>query len=553
MQFLLALFLLLSPASANYSSFYASRTQATRKNKNISPASDTSSMTMDIPLSPTSQSSVSVRYWVNSSMLAPNSPVMLTMGGEGTANGVRCNEDMERHRAICVQVEHRFYGESLPPEGASDTQYFEGLNVDAGLLDHATILSSVLASYPTASGLKRPVVNFGGSYSGATATWLRQSYPSLTDGAVASSGVVDAVLEFTGFDEAVAAALDPTCRAGLEAAQRTVDGKFEAGEGPAMKKYFNATNLDGTVMGDEDFMYMLADGYSMIVQYGGKAELCDALEGREDEEAVEGLRSALFNHFGDDFGQDCYYDSECLKVVDGPASGMMGRQNSRSWRFQKCTEVAYLQSRPQGGIRSSLLTLSALESQCKYVFGATPDSGNALLNSARGGAAPDVTNVLSLSYSDDPWTAASTLTALSPSQPYCATVCDGCGHCGSGVGDKPEGDECKAVQRAFVDEVVAQARFGGDYDDPNHPGAGRSFQVKVTGKSEGSAVEASVEGFDVDEEGGRVPWGPLPAAIDLEGVVVDFSSKGGPKDLEGTWDADKGGIVWADGHVWTKL
>ena len=249
------------------------------------------------------------------------------------------------------------------------------------------------------------MVNFGGSYSGATATWLRQSYPSLTDGTVASSGVVDAVLEFTGFDEAVAAALDPSCRAGLEAAQRTVDGKFEAGEGPAMKKYFNATNLDGTAMGDEDFMYMLADGYSMIVQYGGKAELCDALEGREDEEAVEGLRSALFNHFGDDFGQDCYYDSECLKVVDGPALGMMGRQNSRSWRFQKCTEVAYLQSRPQGGIRSSLLTLSALESQCKYVFGATPDSGNALLNSARGGAAPDVTNVLSLSYSDDPWTA----------------------------------------------------------------------------------------------------------------------------------------------------
>ena len=93
------------------------------------------------------------------------------------------------------------------------------------------------------------------------------------------------------------------------------------------------------------------------------------------------MRDVLFAHFGNDFGQDCYYDSECLKKENNPdASGMMGSQNSRSWRFQKCNEVAYLQSRPEGGLRSELLTIGALKEQCDYVFGVQPEQGNEELN-----------------------------------------------------------------------------------------------------------------------------------------------------------------------------
>jgi len=45
-----------------------------------------------------------------------------------------------------------------------------------------------------------PVITYGGSYSGALSAWFRNKYPQLTVGAVASSGVVDAVLDFTMFD-----------------------------------------------------------------------------------------------------------------------------------------------------------------------------------------------------------------------------------------------------------------------------------------------------------------------------------------------------------------
>jgi len=33
-------------------------------------------------------------------------------------------------------------------------------------------------------------------------------------------------------------------------------------------------------------------------------------------------------------------------------------------------------------------------------------------------------------------------------------------------------------------------------------------------------------------------------------VLIDFSSKGGPKDLLGKWDGD--GITFPDGNKWTK-
>lgn len=40
---------------------------------------------------------------------------------------------------------------------------------------------------------------FGGSYSGALATWVVEAYPELAYGAVASSGTVNAVLNFSQF------------------------------------------------------------------------------------------------------------------------------------------------------------------------------------------------------------------------------------------------------------------------------------------------------------------------------------------------------------------
>jgi hypothetical protein len=471
-------------------------------------------------------------------------------------DSVKCNSDMVATNSICVQIEHRFYGESVPPlasGGGNNDNFMQGLNVEAALEDTAAVIDAVQAMYP--SPTPRPVVIWGGSYSGATATWFRMSHPEYSAGAISSSGVVNAIYEFVEFDEVIAEAIntpDDACAGTLRDIQSEIDTYFTNGDGDSMKKLFNATDLIGTKHGDADFMYMLADGYSMIDQYGGKAELCDGLR---SDPTMDGLNTILHDHFGADFGNDCYYNSECLKIENNqkPVGGLMGSQNSRSWRWQKCNEVGYLQSRPDtdAALRSPLLTIEALEEQCVYVFGSMPakDGGNAALNAKFGAAdTSGATNVFSISYKDDPWKAASVTETNGETLPYCYADCDGCGHCGAGVSDE-DSKICGDPQSVFVEQILAQDRFQGHFSDPNHPGCDRSVVVKVDSK----VMDVSVSGFDYDDNGDEVAWGPLPTTVEGVEIVVDFSSKGGPADLTGTWDATMGAIVWKDGNAWTKL
>jgi len=202
------------------------------------------------------------------------------------------------------------------------------------------------------------------------------------------------------------------------------------------------------------------------------------------------------------------------------------------------------------------LTHEILVEQCRYVFGSAPaaDGGNAALNAKFGGVDPttapdlDATNVFSISYKDDPWKAASVVATNAASLPYCYTDCDGCGHCGSGVSDE-DAKICGDPQTVFVGQILAQARFEGAFSDPNHPGDGRNIVVVVDGKE----ADISVTGDDTNSDGEQVPWGPLPCSVDGVTITVDFSSKGGPSNLEGAWDAEMGAIVWQDGNAWTKL
>ena len=89
----------------------------------------------------------------------------------------------------------------------------------------------------------------------------------------------------------------------------------------------------------------------------------------------------------------------------------------------------------------------------------------------------------------------------------------------------------------------SQSVFVGDYDDPNHPGCMRKITVK--GK------DVTILGSDKTD--GSAPW-TLKAKEDYPGTIfVDFSPKGGPKDLLGVWDEKKIGIEWPDGNLWKKM
>jgi hypothetical protein len=85
--------------------------------------------------------------------------------------------------------------------------------------------------------------------------------------------------------------------------------------------------------------------------------------------------------------------------------------------------------------------------------------------------------------------------------------------------------------------------FAGHFADSKHPGCPRTISANHT--------TAAVSG--VDENG--QPWTVRASVVSntagLPTILVDFSPKGGPKALEGTWTGTS--IEWADGNTWKAL
>mmetsp|Transcript_12332 Transcript_12332/g.28264 ORF Transcript_12332/g.28264 Transcript_12332/m.28264 type:complete len:169 (+) Transcript_12332:78-584(+) len=109
---------------------------------------------------------------------------------------------------------------------------------------------------------------------------------------------------------------------------------------------------------------------------------------------------------------------------------------------------------------------------------------------------------------------------------------------------------------AFDAPEAAQAKSPGAtsdawiglYSDPMHPGCRREVVVDFAG--------VFIEGADGQPgclKGEKLERWTLPATYTpgSDTLVIDFSPKGGPKDVKGTWDGN--GIRFPDGNKWTRL
>jgi pimeloyl-ACP methyl ester carboxylesterase len=186
------------------------------------------------------------------------------MGGEGPCGGAYAGKLHKEHNALAVSVEHRFYGQSIPFNNRS-VAMLKYLSVEQNLADTAAVVLRVQSTLKT----KRTVINFGGSYSGATSAWFRLKYPHVTDGASSSSGVVNAIFNFTQFDAQVATAIDlptPGCASRLRALTGAFEGEFAKGDAAKKnaKTIMGASNLVGTQLGDNDFWYVVNTGKTVV-------------------------------------------------------------------------------------------------------------------------------------------------------------------------------------------------------------------------------------------------------------------------------------------------
>jgi lysosomal Pro-X carboxypeptidase len=105
--------------------------------------------------------------------------------------------------ALIVASEHRYYGQSLPfgPVDSFVLPNMVYLTIQQSLADYVALVQAVKATVPGAS--HSPVFTFGGSYAGFLSAVIRQTYPSVVAGAIASAAPVYtySAAEDTWFDE----------------------------------------------------------------------------------------------------------------------------------------------------------------------------------------------------------------------------------------------------------------------------------------------------------------------------------------------------------------
>lgn len=133
-----------------------------------------------------------------------NGTVFIYIGGEGPEAGMSNGTGFvvqlaNKFSGMIIAVEHRFYGSSQPFGQNADsysTANLAYLTVDQSLADLAYFIQTIKADNFLGVSETNPFITIGGSYPGAMSAWFRYKFPHLTAGSLASSAVVNAILDF---------------------------------------------------------------------------------------------------------------------------------------------------------------------------------------------------------------------------------------------------------------------------------------------------------------------------------------------------------------------
>ncbi|KAJ8414530.1 hypothetical protein AAFF_G00037320 [Aldrovandia affinis] len=422
------------------------------------------------------------RFFVNEEHWeAPNGPVFLFIGGEAAISMINVlaghHVDMaEEHGALLLALEHRFYGESINPDGL-DTEQLSYLSSQQALADLVAFHHYISQRYDLSH--KNTWISFGGSYPGSLSAWLRGQFPHLIYGAVASSAPVKAKLDFSTYNKVVGESLMEESVGGSE---KCVDSVWEAfaaveaallggNETEAGKDFFTCEPLDEPE-DQTELIQGLADIIMGTVQYnleGGPltiAELCtimtnksEALE--EEEEAYDRLIK-LVKIYLTVMEEPCLETSHQKSVLElSNTTVTQAGVGERQWFYQTCSEFGYYQTCEDASCPfSRMLTLQSQTDLCPLLFGVSQSSlpsRIAFTNKYYGGDHPQTHRVLYVNGDIDPWHELSVLhNGTSREDRERAIVIDGTAHCADMSHNQSEDPATLREARREIENHVAK-------------------------------------------------------------------------------------------------
>lgn len=387
----------------------------------------------------------SQRYFVNDEYFntTANNVVFLMLGGEGEASIAWMDYgswvvSAKKYGALLFQLEHRFYGASQPFTDLS-TENLHYLSSEQALADAANFIKAMNQQYSLPSDVKWIV--FGGSYSGSLAAWLRLKYPDLVQGAMSASGPLLAKLDFPEYFQVVIddlGTVSEECVSSLKTAMEQVDDLLiNPREEESLTSIFNLCEpiegLDINGLDVANFYNSLADSFAAVAQYNGFLELtindlCDTLTDENEEKEIIRLSNVVKMMYGTECISYKYEDDvEYLKNSEIYEGG------DRQWIYQTCTEYGWYQTtNREDNVLGRGCSIDLYTNLCADVFGQTFNTTfiNAQINQTNayyGGIDIDVSNVVYVHGSLDPWHAVGLLETTNPDSPV--IYIEGTSHC----------------------------------------------------------------------------------------------------------------------------
>lgn len=372
------------------------------------------------------------RFFVNRQFWGgKGAPIFVFIGGEGEESCKRLEsgslymyELAKEHNALMVDVEHRFYGKSLPTKDVS-TANLALLTSDQALADLARVINYVKKEMFDSPHSK--VITMGGSYPGNLSGWFRLKYPSVTHGSIASSAPVRAKANFKEYMDVVGEAMlyfgGQECYDAFEKAANHVSKL--AGDGPGsegMKQLETDFQTCSSIENELDlatFESNVMGTAQGVVQYNNEvagqptvSDYCKAMTATTEDGSPVCPYKTLAKLMADQReanGLKCE-DVSYKGMIDylSATDGALPTNAARSWVYQTCNEFGYYQTSDSPNQPfHSFKALSGLSYSRKMCFDAydgwTSDPAVEFTNEKYGGTQVEATRVVWTSGSIDPW------------------------------------------------------------------------------------------------------------------------------------------------------
>ncbi|XP_044750405.1 putative serine protease K12H4.7 [Coccinella septempunctata] len=392
------------------------------------------------------------RYFINNEYYQDGGPIFLMIGGEAEASDKWMTQGAwvdyaKKFKALLFQVEHRFYGQSHPTEDIS-VKNLVYLSSEQALADLATFITKMTDELK----LTGKWIAFGGSYPGSLAAWLRMKYPHLIHGAVSSSGPLLAEVDFFDYFRVVDEALESyseQCLANVKTAHEQVNLLTRHPLGMRkLDESFKLCDPLQTLIKEQkhlsNFWDTLANNFAGVVQYNkdnriGKTkagnitidDLCGIMLNETIGIPVQRLAAinTLLLNATNQTCLDYNYDNMINELRNTSWEG----EGARQWTYQTCTEFGFYQTSSYSPhVFGDQFPVDFYIQQCEDIFGSRfntsfLDRAVDRTNTIYGGLDIDVTNVVFVHGSVDPWHALGITKTKDQGAP--AIYIEGTAHC----------------------------------------------------------------------------------------------------------------------------